>query len=116
MKPPLTHCLNRPTSIVLPIIGVGMTLMVGGASSSAFAAPRSQSTKAASAKSLKMPPLARKPGFVVGRAVFPDGRSLREFTVAVAGFEGKSVNVINGGVPTVGYTTGHNGKYAVQTM
>lgn len=71
-------------------------------------------TATAAPTELRLPPLTPRPGYVMGRAVFPDGRPVPEFTVTVGGFDGESVFSVNGGVPTVGYITAQNGSYAVQ--
>ncbi len=64
---------------------------------------------------LRLPPLALKPGFIVGRVLFADGRPVPAFTVTAHGFDGQSVTNVNGGAFTVGSTNGRNGSYAIQT-
>jgi hypothetical protein len=68
---------------------------------------------AAPVKTLQLPPLARRPGYVVGRAVFADGRPVPKFEVGVGGFD-LSADASRGSMPSIGYGDGTNGHYAVQ--
>ena len=65
-------------------------------------------------KTPTLPRLAPRPGYVIGRAVFEDGRPIPRFTAWVAGYDGQ-VNVFPGSVPSLGTVEAANGQYAVQT-
>lgn len=63
----------------------------------------------------KLPPMARRPGYVVGRAIFPDGRPIPKFKVIVMGYDGQ-INIFPGATPQLGFGEGKNGRYAIRTM
>ncbi len=62
---------------------------------------------------IAFPPQSPRPGWVIGRAVFADGRPLPKFAVTVGGYDVTSE--VTGGLPTVGYVEAVSGQYAVQT-
>lgn len=64
---------------------------------------------------LHLPPLKPKPGYVIGRAVFEDGRPIPRFTVSALGFDGQ-VFVPRGGLPFLGKAEGANGQYELRTL
>ena len=53
-------------------------------------------------------------GFVIGRAVFEDGRPIPRFNVSVTGVDGAAP--VQAGAPSLGITVGTSGTYAVQTL
>ena len=65
-------------------------------------------------KPLRLAPLGPRPGHVIGRAVFEDGRPVPKFTAWVAGYDGQ-VNVFPGTVPSLGTVEAAGGQYAIQT-
>jgi len=75
------------------------------------------STPTVAAKVKKLPPLARRRGYVIGRAIFPDGRPIPEFDISVLGYDGQ-VNIFSsqGATPSLGWGKGKNGRYAIRTM
>ena len=78
------------------------------------AAPARDSHTALPIKPLRLPQLAPRPGYVIGRAVFEDGRPIPQFTAWVAGYDGQ-VNLFAGTVPSLGTVEASNGRYAIQT-
>jgi len=67
------------------------------------------------ASPVTLPPLAPVRGFVIGRAIFADGRPMPHFTVAAFGYDGQ-VNPVAGTVPYLGGAVGSNGRYALRTL
>ena len=63
---------------------------------------------------INLPPLAAKPGYIVGRAFLADGRPIPSFKVGAVGYDGKA-HVMNTGVPSLGEVEGRNGRYSLQT-
>ena len=63
---------------------------------------------------IHLSPLGPRPGYIIGRAVFADGRPIPQFSVWAVGFDGQ-VNLFPGSVPTVGVAEARNGRYAMQT-
>ena len=64
---------------------------------------------------LHLPPLAPRPGYIIGRAVFADGRPIPHFEVSAMGFDG-AVNLFPGTIPSLGGVTGTNGRYAFRVL
>ena len=62
----------------------------------------------------KLPPLAPRPGYVIGRAVFEDGRPIPNFTVTATGFDGEAI--VPAGAPSLGTVEGANGSYVLRTL
>ena len=60
-----------------------------------------------------LPPLASRPGYVIGRAVFEDGRPVPQFTVSVSGYDGQVLQ--DSTVPSLGTAEAQGGRYALQT-
>jgi hypothetical protein len=57
-----------------------------------------------------------RPRYVVGKAAFPDGRPIPEFSVTVLGFDGVTAQTGGKGfLPWLGQGTFHDGTYAVET-
>lgn len=51
-----------------------------------------------------------------GPSDFPDGRPIPEFDVSVLGFDGATAMMGGGGgLPSLGFGTGHDGTYAIET-
>lgn len=63
---------------------------------------------------IQLPPIRPRAGYVIGRAVFEDGRPIPKFNVSVTGFDGAAQ--VLAGSPSLGGTTGTSGAYAVQTL
>ena len=63
----------------------------------------------APAREVHLPPLAARPGYVIGRAIFEDGRPVPNFSVEASGFDGQT------GTGRLGLITAHDGSYALQT-
>ncbi len=78
-------------------------------------APTGPGLPTADAAQVTLPPLAPRPGFVIGRAVFQDGRLVPHFTVVALGFDGQ-VNHFPDSTPSLGAVDGANGTYALRTM
>lgn len=66
-------------------------------------------------KTPKLPRLAPRRGYVIGRAIFSDGRPVPSFKVQALGFDGQ-VNLFPGSTPSLGSTVGKNGRYALRTL
>jgi len=77
--------------------------------------PQGPGQPSADAGQVILPRLAPRPGFVIGRAVFQDGRLVPHFTVEALGFDGQ-VNLFPGSTPSLGAVDGANGRYALRTM
>jgi len=77
--------------------------------------PQGPGQPSADAGQVILPRLAPRPGFVIGRAVFQDGRLVAHFTVEALGFEGQ-LNVFPHSTPSLGAVDGANGRYALRTM
>ena len=69
----------------------------------------------AAAVPLRLPALAPRPGFVIGRAVFEDGRPVPRFSVEALGYDGQ-VNLFPRSTPLLGAANGANGRYAFPTL
>jgi hypothetical protein len=63
----------------------------------------------------RLPRLAPRPGYVIGRAVFMDGRPIPSFTVQALGFYGKLHLGPTGTLPFLGDHKKASGRYAIQT-
>ena len=63
-----------------------------------------------------LPRLAARPHYIIGRAVFEDGRPVPDFVVNAAGMNGKFDVMLNvkEGATSFGEAKGHNGVYAMQ--
>ena len=64
---------------------------------------------------VKLSPMAAKPGYIVGRAVFADGRPIPSFKVSAVGFDGLAhVSTFSTAIPSLGEVDGSNGRYALR--
>ncbi len=76
------------------------------------AAPPAQAV--ATLKLPVLPPLKAKPGFIMGRAVYMDGRPMEAFKVTALGWAGEIHLGPSGSMPSLGQVDGQNGKFELQ--
>lgn len=86
----------------------------------AAATPKTQATAVPAAAAVpmagpKLPALAPRPGYVIGRAFYGDGRPMPRFIVDALGWAGEVHLGPTGTLPHLGNTTGQNGQYALPT-
>lgn len=77
--------------------------------------PRVNIPPPASPTPMRLPALAARPGYVIGRAVFSDGHPISRFKVTVLGFTGEVHLGPVGTLPNLGTMTAQNGQYAIRT-
>ncbi len=76
--------------------------------------PKSGASPAVARRSPKLTPLKAKPGYIIGRAVFADGRPMPKFRVTALGWAGEIHLGPAGTVPSLGMVEGHRGRYQLQ--
>jgi EF hand len=69
----------------------------------------------ASPTPMRLPALAARPGYVIGRAVFADGRPIPRFKVTALGWTGEVHLGAVGTAPNLGSMIAQNGQYAIRT-
>jgi hypothetical protein len=81
--------------------------------------PRTQPQPVATAPvapaAVQLPALGARPGYVIGRAVFADGRPIPRFQVTALGWAGEVHMGPTGTLPNLGKQTAQNGQYAIRT-